>query len=331
MRKYLSLLLFICALFMPFGAAQAEKPVKILLLGVNKEEHDQNAFLASIVRGAERAAAEHPNLKIQYYYQPGSYDNYPLLASFAQKDIDLIIALGFNIEALLKIAEEYPNIKLLILDGVFPPLFSNAKSIIFREHEGAFLVGMIAALKSKTGKIGFIGGQDAPIIRNFAYGYRQGALYINPDIQIMENMLGTGHLAWESPKQAYAMAEKQYTFGVDVIFAAAGASGNGVLQAAADHNRLAIGVDANQNGLYPGHVLTSMLKKVDVPIYEVLANLSEGRWQSGIINLGLKEKAIDYVVDTHNRHLLDGATINIVENAREQIIRGTLKVDVYQP
>ncbi|MBM3618407.1 MAG: BMP family ABC transporter substrate-binding protein, partial [Alphaproteobacteria bacterium] len=161
---------------------------------------------------------------------------------------------------------------------------------------------------------------------------KQGAQLVNPKVEIFEDMVGTGPDAWDNPTKAQELAEAQYKKGADVIFAAAGASGIGVLKASSlAPNRYSIGVDSNQNGLFPGHVLTSMIKKVDVAVYSGLLGVAKGSWDAGILNLGLKENAVSYAVDEHNEPLLEPGMVAKVENARQQIIDGTLEVKMYTP
>lgn len=326
------LVIFMVTLMVPAHVLAAEnKPIRAALAYSSIAVLDDKSFVTAVDKGAEKAAKEF-GVKLETCVQKENETDRDFIASVAQKDVDVVIAVSFvNVEPLLEAAEEYKNVKFIIIDGVVPPLFNNAKSVIFREHEGSFLVGMIAALKSQTGTIGFVGGRDIPLIRNFASGYRQGAKHVNPKIQIIENMIGTTVQAWDQPVKAEEIALKQISDGADVIFAAAGASGAGVLKAAADKDKFGIGVDSNQNALYPGHVLTSMVKKVDVAVYQALKDLSEGNWDPGIRNLGLKEDAIDYAVDVNNKDLLDPALINMVETARNQIKRGVLEVKIYSP
>lgn len=293
---------------------------------------DDKSFIAAVKSGAERATKE-LQIPLEIYMQDPDQEDIEFLSSVAEDGVDVIIGMSFvDTSPMLDMAEKYPDVKFTVVDGVVPPLYTNAKSIIFREHEGSFLVGMIAALKSKTGKIGFIGGRDIPLIRNFADGFEQGVKYVNPSITITREMIGEDFDAWDSPDVAEKLANAQYEKGVDVIFAAAGASGMGVLRAASKReDTYAIGVDSNQNYLYPGHVLTSMVKRVDVAIYEALKDVKNGQWDAGILNLGLKEQAIDYAVDEHNEDLLNEAMLKVVENARSQIIDGTLVVQMYSP
>ena len=171
-----------------------------------------------------------------------------------------------------KVAKEFPATKFAIIDAVVD--LPNVQSIVFKEHEGSFLVGMAAAMASKTGKVGFVGGMDIPLIRKFALGYEEGAKYVNPKIEIFQNMTGTTPAAWNDPTRGGELARSQFDRGADVVYAAAGATGLGVLQAAKDRGRLAIGVDSNQNYLYPGTMLTSMVKRVDLAVYESSSSLA---------------------------------------------------------
>jgi basic membrane protein A and related proteins len=336
-KRFLPFLLALFAFAIPFSAATAkEKESKDIQAAIvfNRSvvQVDDKSFIAAVKSGAQRAMEE-LKIPLKLYMQDKDQDDVAFLSSVADDGADIIIGMSFvDTSPLLDMAEKYPNVKFVVVDGVVPPLYTNAKSIIFREHEGSFLVGMIAALKSKTGKIGFIGGRDLPLIRNFASGYTQGAKYVSPKIEVNVEMIGEEFAAWDKPATAKKMANAQFDGGVDVIFAAAGASGMGVLEAASKRkDTYAIGVDSNQNDLYPGHVLTSMIKKVDVAIFEALKNIKNGDWDAGILNLGLKEGAIDYAVDEHNRELLDEAMLGLVENARQQIIDGSLTVQMYSP
>lgn len=303
-----------------------------IVLSPKVEASDDKSFLYAIRRGAERAG-EKVKIDLKTHQQANTDDEESFIANVAKSGVDLIIAVSFvDISNLLSVAEKYPHVKFVVIDGVVPPLYPNVKSIIFREHEGSFLVGMIAAMKSRTGMIGFVGGRDVTLIRNFAYGYKQGAQYVNPNISVVENWIGTGPEAWDDPAKGEAIAKEQFAKGVDITFAAAGASGLGVLKAASEtKDRFAIGVDSNQNGLYPGRVLTSMVKKVDVAVYKALLDAAHGNWSAGIMNLGLREGAINFALDDNNKALLNADQLALVEKARQQIVDGRLEVKMYTP
>jgi basic membrane protein A len=226
-----------------------------------------------------------------------------------------------------KVAKEFPNLKFAIIDAVVD--LPNVQSIVFKEHEGSFLVGMAAALASKTGKVGFVGGMDIPLIRRFALGYEEGARYVNPKIEIFQNMTGTTPAAWNDPTRGGELARSQFDRGADVVYAAAGATGLGVLQAAKDKGKLAIGVDSNQNHLHPGTILTSMIKRVDVAIFETFKTAKDGTWKAGVRNLGLAEQGVGYSIDEHNRKLITPEMEKRLEQARADIIAGKIKVTDY--
>jgi basic membrane protein A len=204
------------------------------------------------------------------------------------------------------------------------------QSVNFREQESSFLCGMLAALASKTGKVGFVGGMDIPLIRKFALGYRAGAAYVNPQIEIFENMTGTTPAAWGDPTRGAELARSQFGRGADVVFHAAGATGIGVMQAAADERRLSIGCDSNQDYLHPGSVLTSAVKRVDVAVYRAFTNARNGSWKSGPEFLGLAEDGVDWSLDEHNRSLITPAMEQRVNQARADIISGKLPVPEYK-
>ena len=241
-----------------------------------------------------------------------------------------IILLGNqNVTPVMNLAERYPTTNFTIIDGLAPPLYPNVQSILFKDHEGAFLVGMIAGRITHTGFVGFVGGMDSPLIRNFALGFQQGVKYAAPDVKVNVQMVGTSADAWSNPEKAKSIAQNQYREGADIIFAAAGGSSVGVLKAADEMGKLAIGVDSNQNGLYPGRVLTSLVKRVDVAVYDTLKNTYDGTWSPGIKYLGIKEGALDYAVDQNNRNLVSEHLIEEVATAKDKIISGKIVVDSY--
>lgn len=247
------------------------------------------------------------------------------LRRFARRKADLIVAVGISYAVPLRnVAREFPNQKFTVIDAnVEAP---NVQSIVFKEHEGSFLVGMIAAMTTKSGTVGFIGGMDIPLIRRFAVGYEEGVRYVRPDIRIFANMVGTTGAAWNDPIKGAELANSQYARGADVIFSAAGPTGLGVIQAAADAGKYAIGVDSNQNHIRPGFVLTSMLKRVDLAVAKSMREARDGSWQPGLTVLGLKEFGVDYAVDEHNAALITEEMTARLEEAREKITAGEIIV-----
>jgi len=247
---------------------------------------------------------------------------------FAQRGSDLIIGVGFDQGVPVEtVAKEFPAVHFTIIDAVVKQ--PNVQSVLFKEQEGSFLVGMAAALASKTGKIGFIGGMDIPLIRRFACGYLQGAKYANPNIEVLQNMTGTTPAAWNDPARGGELATGQFDRGVDVVYAAAGGTGIGVYQKAKDAGKLAIGVDSNQNYLQPGTMLTSMVKRVDLAAYNSLMAEKAGAWQPGVSVLGLKEGGIDWAIDQYNENLITPEMKAKVEQAKTDIIEGKIKVQDY--
>jgi basic membrane protein A len=241
----------------------------------------------------------------------------------AERGASPIIGVGFSqAMSIEKVAKEFPKLKFAIIDMVVNA--PNVQSVVFKEHEGSFLVGVMAAKASKTGKVGFVGGMDIPLIRKFQCGYEQGVKHVNAKAEVFSNMTGSTGAAWSDPARGAELAKGQINRGADVVFAAAGGTGVGVYQAAKDAGKLAIGVDSNQNHLQPGTMLTSMLKRVDVAVYNVALNFTPG-----MIVLGLKEGGVDYAIDEYNAKLVSADMKRAAEEARLAIISGKIKVADY--
>ncbi len=241
----------------------------------------------------------------------------------AERGANPIVGVGFSQGTPMeKVARANPKLQFALIDAVVT--LPNVQSILFKEHEGSFLVGMLAAMASKTGKVGFIGGMDIPLIRKFQCGYEQGARYANPKVEVTMNMTGTTPAAWNDPTRGSELAKAQFAKGVDVVFAAAGGTGIGVYQAAKDSGRYAIGVDSNQNHLQPGTMLTSMVKRVDVAVARAMKGVTPG-----LTVLGLAENAVDYAQDEHNAKLIPPELKRRVGGARADIIAGKTKVIDY--
>jgi basic membrane protein A len=230
----------------------------------------------------------------------------------AERGANPIVAIGFSQgSSLEKVAKDFPKLQFAIIDSVVP--LPNVQSIVFKEHEGSFLVGMMAAMASKTGKVGFVGGMDIPLIRKFQCGYEQGAKYANPKAEVSANMTGTTPSAWNDPARGAELAKTQ--------FAGGGGTGIGVYQAAKDAGKLAIGVDSNQNHLQPGTMLTSMVKRVDVAVYNAFKGV-----KPGVVSLGLKEGGVDYAMDEHNAKLVTADMKKKVDAAKADIVSGKIKI-----
>jgi basic membrane protein A and related proteins len=249
----------------------------------------------------------------------------PSMRAFAERGYDLIIGVGFAQAPIMKdVASAYPDLKFAIIDGVID--LPNVASLNFKEHEGSFLTGIIAARATKTNRIGFVGGMDIPLIHKFEQGYEEGARYANPRIEVFQNYVGVNDAAWNNPGKGKELAKAQIERGADVIFQAAGNSGLGVFDAAEETGKLAIGVDANQNWIKPGFILTSMMKRVDVSVFNTVKELVEGRFAGGPHLFGLENDGVGYALDDYNRHLIPNAVLQEVEQAKRDIIAGRIKV-----
>jgi len=250
------------------------------------------------------------------------------LRRMAQRGANPIIGVGFaQAPAMEKVAKEFPDTRFTIIDAVVD--LPNVRSVVFKEHEGSFLVGMIAAMKSQSGKVGFVGGMDIPLISKFACGYEQGAKHVSASTEVLQNMTGTTPAAWNDPTRGSELAKSQFDRGVDVIYAAAGGTGVGVYQTAEDSGKFAIGVDSNQNHLHPGTMLTSMLKRVDVAAYKAFKDANDGSWTGGVQVLGLSEEGVGWALDQYNKDLITADMKAKVEAASAEIVAGKLKVHDY--
>ncbi len=306
-------------------AAQAQefRPAVIFDMGGKFDK----SFNEAAYNGAEKFKAETGTEYLEFEVtNEGQRDQ--ALRRMAQR-ADIVVAVGFAFTTPLeKIAAEFPDKKFVIIDSAVEQ--PNVQSVAFKEHEGSFLVGMAAGLKTQTGKLGFVGGMDIPLIRNFAFGYEQGIKHVRPDAQLITNYTGTTPAAWTDVSRAKELAISQIDQGADVVYAAAGQASLGALEAAADKGKYSIGVDSNQNHLHPGSVLTSMMKRVDVAVHNAFTTAKNGTWQAGASNLGLKEGGVDYALDEHNREILTPDIQAKLDEAKQAIIDGKLQVQAYQ-
>lgn len=287
------------------------------------------SFNQSASEGAERFKKE-TGIAFREFEVTNAAQREQAMAQFAKRGAPIIVAIGFTqASAVEKVAKQYPDVKFTIVDAVVD--LPNVQSINFREQESSFLCGMLAAMASKTGKVGFVGGMDIPLIRKFAVGYTAGAKHVNPSIEVFQNMTGTTPAAWGDPTKGAELAKSQFGRGADVVFHAAGATGLGVMQAAKDAGKLAIGCDSNQNYLHPGVVLTSALKRVDVATYQAFVDAKNGTWKPGQLVLGLAENGVDVAIDDNNRALITPEMLAKVNEAKAAIVSGQLKVPEYKP
>lgn len=300
---------------------------------------NDRSFNAAAWEGVKRAEKE---LNICLYdVEPGNPTSIePAMRAFAERNFDLIIGIGFAQGPIMqKVAVDYADIKFAIVDGVIfeadgKTPKKNVASLVFREHEGSFLVGMIAAAKSKTGVLGFVGGMDIPLIHKFETGYEEGARYQNPNIKVLDNYVGVTDSAWNNPGKGKELALNQIEKGADVIFTAAGNSGLGAFDAAEQYgrnaqgeaNKFVIGVDSNQNGVKPGFVLTSMVKRVDNAVYDVVKEVTSSKFEGGFHVFGLDKDGVAYAMDENNKALIPTDVIQKVEEARRKIGNGEIKV-----
>ncbi|HJM52352.1 MAG TPA: BMP family ABC transporter substrate-binding protein [Alphaproteobacteria bacterium] len=285
------------------------------------------SFNEAAYNGAQRFAKE-TGIKYREFEVTNVAQREQALRNMARRGAAIVVAMGFaQASAVDKVAREFTKTKFTLIDMVVD--LPNVQSVVFKEHEGSFLVGMAAALASKTGKVGFVGGMDIPLIRKFALGYVEGAKHVNPNIEIFQNMTGTTPAAWNDPTKGGELARSQFDRGADVVYAAAGGTGVGVYQAAKDSGKLAIGVDSNQNYMHPGTMLTSMIKRVDVAVYDAFMTAKKGTWKGGIKVLGLAEEGVGWALDKHNRGLVSAAMEAKLEQARKDIISAKIKVTDY--
>lgn len=248
----------------------------------------------------------------------------------AERGATVILGVGFaQADAISKVAAEFPEKQFSIIDVSWLDA-PNLRQYAFKEHEGSYLVGVAAAKASKSNKVGFVGGMDIPLIRKFACGYVGGVKSVSGGAEVYENMTGTTPSAWNDPGKGAELAKSQIDRGADVVYHAAGGTGLGVIQAAADAGKLAIGVDSNQNGLAPGSVLTSMLKRVDVAAYETFKDAMSGNFTSGVKILGVAEGGVDWAEDDNNASLITADMKSAIEAARADILSGKIVVHNYE-
>jgi basic membrane protein A len=285
---------------------------------------DDRSFNSAAWMGCQRARRELPiALRDAEPGDPTSLE--PAIRAFAQYGYDLVIGVGFAQAPIIEqVAADYPHTKFAIVDGIVNK--PNVAGLVFKEHEGSFLVGMIAAQITKTNTLGFVGGMDIPLIHKFLTGYEEGAKYINPNIRVIPNFVGITDAAWNNPGKGKELATSQIEQGADIVFQAAGNSGLGVFDAAEDKKKFAIGVDANQNWVKPGFILTSMVKRIDNAVFGVIRDTLEGRFKGGPQVYGLENDGVGFALDEYNKALIPQAVLDKVEIARRDILAGKIKV-----
>ncbi len=282
------------------------------------------SFSDAAHNGAKKAEKK-LNIKLTEI-NPAQNAEYELaMRRLAKLKYDLIIGVGFVFkEPMNRVAADYPNVNFALIDDEADP--SNVASLIYKAHEGTFLAGVIAALKTESKKVGFVGGMKVPLVEAFEIGYAAGIKHTNPNVELLVNYVGVTPQAFDNPAKAKELALAQYNKGVDVIIAAAGASGLGVLEAAQQTKKYIIWVDSNGNHLLPGQVLTSIIKGVEVSVYQMIEKVVNGTFTGGVKNYGLKEGGIEYIVDEHNKALLTDDVLKQVEDFKAKIIAGEIEV-----
>lgn len=302
------------------GIASAD-PALIFDLGGKFDKSFNESAHTGAQRWSEESGGSYNEVELQSEAQREQ-----ALRRFAEAGNNPIVMVGFAFgESLGEVASDYPETKFAIIDMVVEE--PNVRSVVFNEHQGSYLVGMMAAQASESGTVGFIGGMDIPLIRKFACGYVQGVKTVNPDATVIQNMTGTTPAAWNDPVKGSELTKAQISQGADVIYHAAGGTGTGILQTAADEGVLGIGVDSNQNHLHPGSVLTSMVKRVDNAVYEAMKAGPD--METDIQVMGIGNDGVAYALDEHNESLVTEDMKTAVDAAAEQIASGELEVHDY--
>ncbi|MEO0543247.1 MAG: BMP family ABC transporter substrate-binding protein [Pseudomonadota bacterium] len=304
--------------------AHAETPAIVYDLGGKFDKSFNEAAFNGAEMFKEETGVDYVEFEIQNEAQREQ-----ALRRFAERGHSPVIIAGFSAaQAVDTVAQEFPETEFVIIDMVVEQ--PNVRSVVFKEQEGSYLVGIMAAKASETGTVGFVGGMSIPLISRFSCGYKGGVVATNPDATFIENFTGDTPAAWNDPVKGGEITNAQIAQGADVVFAAAGGTGVGVLQAAADAGKLSIGVDSNQNGLQPGSVLTSMLKRVDVAVFNAMKDgMADGDFAFGFNVLGVAEGGVDIALDDNNKDLVSEEMLAAVEDARAKIISGEIVVHDY--
>ncbi len=285
------------------------------------------SFNEAAYRGAERWAEE-TGESYREIELSSEAQREQALRRMAESGANPVVTVGFAYASTMdQVAPDYPDTDFVVVDALVDQ--PNVRNYLFAEHEGSYLVGVLAALASKTGTVGFVGGMDIPLIRKFACGYVQGVKAVNPDATIIQNMTGTTPSAWNDPTRGAELTRAQVSQGADVVYHAAGGTGVGVLQAAADEGILGIGVDSNQNYMQPGSVLTSMTKRVDNAIYESFMDSANEDFDTSNRVMNLESEGVGYALDENNADLITDEMKTRVEEAKARIISGEIEVHDY--
>ena len=327
MTKFIKMLAAgIGAMAMMIGAAVADiKPAVVYDMGGKFDK----SFNEGVWNGVQKFTAE-TGVEVMEFEVTNPNQREQAMRRMVERGATIVLGVGFaQADAIAKVAAEYPDVQFSIIDVNWLDA-PNLRQYVFAEHEGSYLVGVAAAMASKTGKVGFVGGMDISLIRKFGCGYVGGVKSVNADATVYQNMTGTTPSAWNDPAKGAELTKSQIDRGADVVYHAAGGTGMGVIQAAADAGKLAIGVDSNQNGIAPGSVLTSMLKRVDVAAYETFMDSKNGKFSSGINTLGIAEGGVDWALDDNNASLVSADMKAAIEQARADILSGKVTVHNFE-
>ena len=321
MKRFVLGLLAAAAMTVPAFATDI-KPAIIYDLGGKFDK----SFNEAAFNGAEKFKTDN-SIEYRDFEIQNDAQREQALRKFAEDGNNPIVMVGFSwAPTLEKVSADFPDLQFAIIDTVVDK--PNVRSIVYKEHEGSYIVGLLAAMASKSKKVGFVGGMDIPLIRKFGCGYVGGAKAAGAT-DVIENMTGTTGAAWNDPVRGGELTKNQIDQGADVVYAAAGATGLGVLQTAADNKKLSIGVDSNQNYLHPGSVLTSMVKRVDLAVYNAYNDTKNDKFTGGVQALGVKEDGVGAAIDEHNKSLITPEMQAAVDKAKADIIAGTIKVHDY--
>lgn len=326
MKTLFAALLFAFAFLFPLNAPAAGLKVALVL---DKGGRDDKSFNAAAYEGTNRAKKE-LGIELKYVEATDDAAIERMIRSFADKKYDLVLAIGFAMaEGVKKVAKAFPNVKFALVDAEVD--LPNVRSLLFEEHQGSYLVGALAGLMTKTNQVGFLGGMDVPLIRRFQMGFEAGVKKTNPKAKVTNSYVGVTADAWNNPAKAKELALSQFNGGADIIFGAAGASNYGLFDAAEDKKKFAIGVDSNQNWVKPGFVLTSMLKRVDVAVFQAIKDTKDNKFTGGTVRFGLQNKGVDYAMDQHNDKLVPADVRKKVDQIKLDIEKGKIQVpDFYK-
>lgn len=326
MRKLLKSVAVLAGAVAMSATAQAAdvKPAVIYDMGGKFDK----SFNEGVWNGVKRFQDE-TGIEVMEFEVTNETQREQAMRRMAERGATVILGVGFaQADAIAKVSAEFPDTQFSIIDVSWLD-GANLRQYAFKEHEGSYLVGVAAAKASETGKVGFIGGMDIPLISKFACGYVGGAKSVNANIEVYQNMTGTTPSAWNDPAKGAELTRSQIDRGADVVYHAAGGTGGGVIQAAADAGKLAIGVDSNQNGLAPGSVLTSMLKRVDVAAYNTFMDAKNDAFTSGVQILGVAEGGVGWALDENNASLITADIKAAIDAAEADILSGKVKVHDY--